>query len=141
MSFSNLKSRGLAVIAGAAFIAAATAGPAYADMSKYDADNSGGLSASEYIKMSASKLKTRDADKDGALSLEEYMSGEKGNAKKLERAAARFAKKDKDGNGALDKKEIKRMVKGRFKYFDKDADGEITEAELSAKKGKKKKDK
>ena len=94
-----------------------------------DADHDGVLSRYEYDSDAA--LAAMDVDRDGAISADELQAyigpGEQGGAT----ASERIIGSDLDGDGELSDEELRRALDFRFKWLDKNKDGNVDLAELS----------
>ncbi len=135
----------------AAIVTALGAGAAYADhhgdhaakmeaaFKAADRDGDGTLDKEEAKAMPrvAKNFDRLDADKDGTVDMKEIAAGMKGAAKQTigrmhDKAGARFAAADKDGDGTLDKEEAKAMkhVAEHFEEIDGDKDGTVSLEEI-----------
>ena len=94
---------------GAAVLAVMTAGTALAQQApnrsaRGDADNDGRVSRAEFVDARVARLTAIDTNRDGTISAEERRAAFA--TQRSERASARFAALDKDGNGALSREEF-----------------------------------
>lgn len=69
-----------------------------------DADGDGRISQSEFVGRRIDRLSAADADRDGSVSREEMRAA--GEARRAQRADARFARLDANGDGALSRAEF-----------------------------------
>lgn len=104
-----------------------------------DTDGDGSLDKEEAKAMPriAKNFDRLDADKDGTVDMKEIAAGMKGAAKQKtgrmhDKAGAKFAAADKDGDGTLDKEEAKSMkhVAEHFDEIDGDKDGTVSLDEI-----------
>ncbi|MFC5346023.1 EF-hand domain-containing protein [Brevundimonas staleyi] len=99
--------------AGVAALAVLTAGSALAQqapqpgqqrVARADADRDGRVSRAEFVDARVARLTALDTNRDGQISVEERRAA--GQARRAERVANRFARLDKDGNGAISREEF-----------------------------------
>jgi Ca2+-binding EF-hand superfamily protein len=90
----------------------------------FDKNGDGKVQVAELPERMQQRLAAADTDKDGVLSPEEM------NAFHSKMKAAKFAKSDKNGDGALDATEVSPERWARIQVADADKDGKVTRAEL-----------
>ena len=90
----------------------------------FDKNGDGKVQVSELPEHMQQKLAAADTDKDGVLSTEEL------HAFRSQMKAAKFAKADKNGDGALDQTEVTAERWSRIQAADANKDGKVTKAEL-----------
>jgi Ca2+-binding EF-hand superfamily protein len=108
---------------------------------RFDGNGDGNISNAEFLKVGEQDFKAFDADKDGSVSKEEFLDpkprrlgqvsdSDLAQAKKI--WARQFDMLDTDKNGALSEAEHEKAGKRSFSHIDKNKDGEITMAEMTA---------
>lgn len=90
----------------------------------FDKNGDGKVQVSELPEHMQQKLAAADTNKDGVLSTEEL------HAFHSQMKAAKFAKADKNGDGALDQTEVTAERWTRIQAADANKDGKVTKAEL-----------
>ncbi|HSQ62271.1 MAG TPA: hypothetical protein VLM85_03625 [Polyangiaceae bacterium] len=90
----------------------------------FDKNGDGKVQVSELPERMQQRLGAADTDKDGVLSPEEL------HAFHSQMQAAKFAKSDKNGDGALDATEVSPERWARIQVADANKDGKVTKAEL-----------
>lgn len=80
-----------------------TPAPQTAHHTRGDADRDGRISQAEFVDGRVARLSAQDTNRDGSVSAEERQASMQ--ARRAERADARFAKLDADGNGAITRAE------------------------------------
>jgi len=119
----------LAVFAAGACWAQGLPASATTRLQALDADHDGVLSRYEYDSEAA--LAMMDSDGNGEISAEELQAflgpQDQGGAS----AAERIVGSDVDNNGELSDEELRRSLDFRFKWLDKNKDGNVDLAELS----------
>ncbi len=95
-------------------------------ITRLDANKDGKLQVTELPELMKERLATADTDKDGVLSVAEL------TAHRAQAKQARFAKEDKNGDGALDATEVGDKMWSHLQVADANKDGKVTLAELDA---------
>jgi hypothetical protein len=132
MTMTNFK---LAVGAAVALVAlplAACAQPADPQAPATDQSQPGapgGMTLQEFVARGERRMMAADTDGDGKISRAEFMASAKSGR---EDPAKRFARWDRNGDGALDKAEIEAMLTKRFRHMDANGDGVLTPDERAA---------
>lgn len=103
MVAATLAAAGIATAQTMAQTATETSAPAAPRPLRGDTDNDGRLSRAEFVEGRLARLTAQDANGDGSVSREEMRAAMQ--ARRAERADARFAKLDADGNGAISRAE------------------------------------
>jgi len=108
---------------------------------RFDSDGDGNISNAEFMKVGNQDFKAFDANKDGSVSKAEFLDPKPrrlGKASDSDLAQAKeiwtrqFQMLDTDKNGALSEAEHEKAGKRSFTHIDKNKDGEITMAEMTA---------
>lgn len=93
-----------------------------------DANGDGAVSRAEYDAHLAAIGQIIDLNSDGSVSFEEAKAYRE--AKREERARARFARLDSDGDGVISTTEVAQRQERRFERLDRNDDGVVEESEL-----------
>jgi Ca2+-binding EF-hand superfamily protein len=114
----------LAMLCSATMVAAAQRG---------DTDGDGKLTVTEFQAMMKKRLMRADTDHDGKISLEEWKARPAAAKAKGDPVKA-FQRLDANGDQSIDAAEIAPLLKQRFDRIDTNADGALSEQELSARR-------
>ncbi len=95
---------------------------------KADANRDGFLTADEVDQRKWRRVSRADADADAKVSKAELTSAMEARRAK---AAEHFAKRDKNGDGAVSKAEVNERAWSRLSRADANADGKVTRAEFA----------
>lgn len=90
----------------------------------FDKNGDGKVEVSELPPKMQARLASADTNKDGVLSTEELQ------ANRAEHRKAKFAREDKNGDGAIESSEVSPEKWARIQVADANKDGKVTEAEL-----------
>jgi len=98
-----------------------------------DANKDGKLSREE-TRMPSAFFEKADANKDGALTLAELTDARKNGpaGKQAKRGAGKGAHFDQNGDGKVDRKELRTAAQSQFAQLDKNKDGSLTSDEFRA---------
>ena len=118
-------------VAGVLLAGAALARPqAGALFDRLDTDRNGSVSHEELAAHKARRSEGLDANADGVVSFEEVQAQRQRHRE--ERARARFARLDRDGDGEVSVAEFEARGERLFEKLDADGDGEVSREEFRA---------
>ncbi len=93
---------------------------------KFDANNDGVVTTQEVEAFALARFNKADANKDGKVTAEER------KALRDQRREDKFADRDANGNGVLERSEVAKMPDALFEKLDTDKSGSLSPAELEA---------
>lgn len=100
-----------------------------------DANKDGRLTRDE-TRMPSSWFEKADANKDAALTLAEMAAARKNAGGKHAAAAGKHHRLDENGDGKIDRQELRAAAAAQFTRLDQNKDGSVTSDEFSASRGK-----